>query len=147
MFDKDQFRAFVTSVLKKYSDILGLPLYSESAVNLILGTCAQESAFGKYRHQIGGPAHGIMQIEEKTFNWLKSVWAPKGAPDVTFEDLINDDEASIIYARLLYWPKRRKLPAPDDIRGLAKYWKDFYNTHLGKGKISEFMHNYSRFVL
>lgn len=146
MFDKDRFREFVTEVLKKYSEILGLPLYSESAVNLILGTCAQESSFGKYRHQINGPAHGIMQIEERTFEWLKSVWAPRGAPDVSFEDLICNDEASIIYARLLYWPKPRALPAPDDVFGLGCYWKDYYNTRLGKGTVQQFVRNYRRFV-
>ena len=146
MLNKDQFRAFVTEVLKKYADVLGLPLYSEAAVNLILGTCAQESAFGTYRHQIKGPAHGIMQIEERTFNWLKMKWQPKGAPDVSFEDLIDNDEASVIYARLLYWPKRRALPAPNDVMGLAYYWKDFYNTRFGKGTPQQFVRNYTRFV-
>lgn len=37
-----------------------LGLYSDDARDLLLGTCAQESAFGKYRKQLGGgPALGI----------------------------------------------------------------------------------------
>lgn len=140
------FREFVTDTLKKYSEVLKLPLYSEAAVNLILGTCAQESGFGHYRHQVNGPAHGIMQIERRTFDWLKSVWVPKGAPDTDFEELIDNDEASVLYARLLYWPKKRPLPRADDVFGLAMYWKDFYNTMFGKGTVQQFVQNYRKFV-
>ena len=52
-------------------------LCSDSAVELLMGTCAQESALGKYRRQIGGgPALGIMQMEPNTYkdivkNYLK----------------------------------------------------------------------------
>ena len=43
--------------------------YSPDSANLILGTIAQESAYGKYRKQLGdGPALGICQIEPGTFN-------------------------------------------------------------------------------
>ena len=41
-------------------------LYSESAVNLLLGTAAQESHMGTYLTQIKGPALSIYQIEPKT---------------------------------------------------------------------------------
>ena len=43
-------------------------------------------------------------------------------------------------ARLLYWRAPRKLPAPDDIWGLAHYWKDFFNTVEGKGRVEHFVH-------
>ena len=44
-------------------------LYSPEAAELLLGTCAQESAYGKYRKQLGGgPALGIFQCEPATFN-------------------------------------------------------------------------------
>lgn len=56
--------------LKKYIIIpvlKDLELYSESAVNLLLGTAAQESALGFYLHQIQGEAVGIYQIELATY--------------------------------------------------------------------------------
>ena len=45
--------------------------YTDDAINLVERTIAQESAYGKYRRQIGGgPALGISQIEPDTFNDL-----------------------------------------------------------------------------
>jgi len=43
-----------------------LEMNSESAVNLLLGTAAQESQLGKYLKQIKGPALSIYQIEPRT---------------------------------------------------------------------------------
>lgn len=45
-------------------------------VELLLLTCAAESAMGKYIMQVGGPARGIFQMEPNTEkdiweNWLK----------------------------------------------------------------------------
>ena len=56
-------RELVESTLK------AIGKYSPDAANLILGTIAQESSFGKYRKQLGGGvALGICQIEPDTFN-------------------------------------------------------------------------------
>ena len=43
-----------------------LNLNSLSAVNLLLGTAAQESRLGEYIEQVNGPALGIFQMEPKT---------------------------------------------------------------------------------
>lgn len=42
-------------------------LYSENAVNLILGTIAVESNMGRYYYQVNGPAIGIGQMEPNTY--------------------------------------------------------------------------------
>ena len=61
--NKVTLRNLITSVLKE------LNLHSDNAVNLLMGTAAQESHLGKYRKQIGGgPALGIFQMEPATFN-------------------------------------------------------------------------------
>ena len=55
-FNKTQIEDLVERVLKE------VDLYSESAVNLILGTIAQESRFGTYLKQVGsGIAKGVIQ--------------------------------------------------------------------------------------
>ena len=56
MKNKAQLKVETESTLK------AIDLYSDEAVSLMLGTCAQESAFGRYRRQLGnGPALGIYQ--------------------------------------------------------------------------------------
>lgn len=59
--------------LKKYIIIpvlKDLGLFSQAAVNLLLGTAAQESCLGLYLHQIQGEALGIYQIEPATYHDL-----------------------------------------------------------------------------
>lgn len=143
MFDKSQFRSLVTFVLKCED------LYSEAAVNLVLGTIAQESKFGTYLRQLGsGPARGICQMEQPTFNWLKGVYGRKypklGA--ALFEEVEWDLYLAILVCRLRYRVVPEPLPAADDLLGLARYWKKYYNTYLGKGTESEFIANYRRYV-
>src|SRR5260370_40232291 len=47
-----------------------LGLYSADAEELLMATCAQESLLGQYRHQVNGPAIGIVQDEPADFNDL-----------------------------------------------------------------------------
>lgn len=123
-------------------------LYSDSAVNLLLGTLAQESGFGKYLKQLGGgPALSGFQIERPTFNWLKHAYMNKyNLQEVEFEELEWNLKLAILFCRLRYFVVPSPLPAADDIKGLAEYWKNYYNTYLGKGKIEEFIANYKKYV-
>ena len=136
-------------------------LYSEAAVNLILGTAAQESHMGKYFVQINGPAVGVFQMEPATHDDIwQNFLAYQGGKRHT--EMLRGmcgpypPEASnmfwhLRYAALMcrvhYLRKPHKLPDADDIEGLGAYWKVHYNTHLGKGTIDEFVENYRRFVL
>ena len=65
-----QFRDLITRVLKEVA------LYSPAAVNLLLGTAAQESGFGTYLRQVKGPALSVFQIEEATFLDLRERMHP-----------------------------------------------------------------------
>jgi len=38
------------------------------------------------------------------------------------------------------------LPNAEDIEGLAHYWKKYYNTVYGSGKVEEFVNNYKKYV-
>ena len=51
----------------------------------------------------------------------------------------------IIMARLYYYRFSEALPAYDDIEGLAKYWKKYWNTELGAGTVGEAIVNYYRY--
>ena len=64
-----------------------------------------------------------------------------------FHDLATDLAYACAMARIHYLRKPEPLPAHDDIEGLARYWKEHYNTFLGKGTVEEFVHNYRRLVL
>lgn len=138
----NQIKDLIEKTLQEYN------LYSESAVNLLLGTLAQESKFGTYLKQLGGgPALSMFQIERPTFNWLKHAYMNKyNLQDVEFEDLEWNLKLAILFCRLRYYVVPAALPDANDIQGLAEYWKNYYNTYLGKGKVSEFISNYKKFV-
>lgn len=132
--------------------------YSPDSANLVLGTIAQESAYGKYRKQLGnGPALGIAQMEPATFNDIVSNYL-KYKPDIAAKikrvanvsefnsnDLYLNDRLSICMCRAHYL--RCKEAIPNSIEGYAKLWKLRYNTLKGKGTETEFIRNYHLHVM
>jgi hypothetical protein len=134
-----------------------LNLYSPDAVNLILGTIAHESAFGKYRKQLGGgPALGICQMEPGTFydivdNYLyfrkklaATILKCAGVQSFKADDLVANDRLAIAMCRVHYLRFDEKIP--DSVPGYARYWKKYYNTVKGKGTEQEFIANYYEYV-
>ena len=132
--------------------------YTQQAVELCLGTIAQESAYGKYRKQIGGgPGLGIVQMEPETFNDCVDnylAFRPKLADKIkevsgvkyfNAQDVENNDKLAICMMRVKYM--RDKVQIPTDLLGWAVYWKRVYNTFHGAGKETEFIHNYKFYVL
>lgn len=137
-----------------------LGLNSPSAVNLLLGTAAQESHLGRYLRQLHGSALGLYQIEPRTF---ESVWSRRietsyamkarlrlmlgyeGKPDVI--RLASDLMLSTAICRLYYATFEEPLPDENDVQALAEYWKKYWNTSLGKGRPEQFVENYHRYVV
>lgn len=123
-----------------------LELDSPAARALVLGTGIKESEL-RYLHQIEGPALGIFQMEERTYNdiWdnflryqpkmrdrvsaLMSSWPN----DKGCDQIIGNLPLATAMCRIAYYRARPPLPDLLDINGLAQYWKDHYNTYLGKG--------------
>jgi len=142
--NRAQFKDLIERVLGELDPKFNSP----AAVNLLLGTAAQESFFGKYIRQIRGPALGVFQIEPETFKWLKQKY--KGEYPIlrsyTAKQLEWDLRAGIIFARLRYWVVPDPLPEPDDVEGLGEYWNDFYNANPHKGTVEEFKKRYEQFV-
>ena len=137
-----QFKQLIYDTLKDHG------LFSVSAVNLLLGTCAQESHFGRYLRQRGtGPALGVFQIEPNTYNWLREKYGKKyNFTNIPAKNLIHDLKLSILVCRLKYYSIPEPLPNYWDISALAGYWKKYYNSFLGSGKVSEFVENYNKYV-
>ena len=147
-------RQLVEDTLKELDPVVK---YTQDAVELCLGTIAQESAYGKYRKQIGGgPGLGIVQMEPDTFNdcvdnylafrpqLAAKIKEVSGVKHFNAHDVENNDKLAICMMRVKYM--RDKVPIPSDLTGWAVYWKRVYNTIHGSGKESEFIHNYKFFV-
>lgn len=155
MIDKTQLRENIIVPV-----LLRMDLFSHTAVNLLMGTCAQESRMGTYLKQLGnGPALGIFQMEPATYkdiwdNYLK--YKPELAAKVLeFKATNKEDEWEMVgnlyyataMARVHYRRVKASLPSDaNNIAGLAQYWKAFYNTPLGKGTVEEFIANYKKYV-
>lgn len=145
-FNVKQFRSLIERTLAATDPELNTP----SAVELLLGTAAQETHLGTYLRQVRGPAFGVFQCEPTTFQWLQEKFQEqypvlKGR-DVS--ELEFDLRLAILMARLRYRIVSKPLPDPTSPQAMAEYWKRFYNGgELGKGKTEDFIANYKRFVL
>jgi len=122
-----------------------LGLSSERALSLLLGTCAVESGFGRYRRQLNnGPARGIYQMEPATFRWLRTKYGRRypAVSEYSFADQEHDDHQASVMARLRYLAVPDPLPASHDVIGQAHYWRRHYNTYLGAGTVEKYMKAY-----
>ena len=146
----------ITQIIIPSLSIISEEACSESAMNLLLGTAAQESILGTYVKQVpNGPALGIYQMEPSTYLDLTTRYSKTKSKNLQAilakfnfnsippaETLIYDLRWATVWARIKYFDAKKPLPKADDIEGLAKYWKKYYNTPLGKGTEAEFIDNY-----
>ena len=145
-FDKNQFRSLILRVLTNVDPAL----CSDAAVNLLLGTAAQESGLGEYIRQLGGgPALGVFQMEPATFDWLRDKYSlkyPAALQGRMAEELEWDLFLSILTARLRYRVVPEALPSSSNTLALALYWKKHYNTPAGAGTVEQFEKNYALYI-
>lgn len=146
-------------------------MWSPAAENLVMGTAAAESHCGRHLIQLGnGPAVGIYQVEPSTAHDVVYRYLEK-RPDLDHRfqsafqlvnshlidwDEVNQDAVrlkllsdlrfSTAVCRLRYWMVPEALPSADDVEGLARYWKEHYNTHKGRGSIHHFIKKYQLVV-
>lgn len=156
--ESNDLRKLIEETLGKLSQLPSQPSINRpETVELLMGTCAQESHLGKYRRQLGGgPALGIFQMEPATFrdirdNYLayhedlrNKIMEISGVSALEPEDLVENDRLAVCMARAHYSRVREAIPASLD--GWARYWKQYYNTPLGKGTVEEFVANYKNLV-
>ena len=148
-YNPSQFQNLIERVLR------GIDHYSPEAVELLLGTAAQESHLGTYLVQIKGPAKGPFQMEPATerciwenylahnFELRTKLIIDSGVTMPSTLDLETNLLYSIAMARIHYLRKPGAIPK--DLPGQAKYWKKYYNTPAGRGTEEEYIRNYGKY--
>lgn len=121
---------------------------SEAAERLLVLTAAVESD-GRHVVQVGGgPALGLWQMEPDTAEDIYKNYLRYRSR--THEFVVDQQRGlsvenalrllpvyGAVMARLHYRRAPQRLPDENDAFGMAAYWKDHYNTHLGAGKIEK----------
>lgn len=141
--------------------------YSEAARRLLLGTAAHESGGFKFIDQVtatgldgdtDGPAFGIYQCEAATHDdlWMNFLnYRPAIAAKVRrflaeLPDPVRQMRSNICYAtavaRAIFYRAKPPLPAADDMEGLARYYKQHFNTPLGAATTTQWLHHYPKGV-
>jgi hypothetical protein len=137
-------------------------LFSDAAVELLVGTALKESGGLRWRTQLsGGPARGLFQMERATYDdiWtnylayraplsdaIKQAFTPAGGK-LEFDQITDDDAYAALMARLKYVRVPAVLPLAGDLHGQAEYWKTYYNTNLGKGTVAEYVAMWKTFAV
>lgn len=134
-------------------------LYSLSAEQLLLGTCAVETSMGSYIHQVNGPALGIWQMEAFShqdiwINYLASrqdlskriLYACNYLNVPHDSALIGNLGYACLMARVKYLRSPMALPAPGDVYNMSLMWKQVYNSGLGAGTEQKFQDMYIKYV-
>ena len=153
MLDYKQFEALILTPALQALQLDSLSL-------LIAGTIAHESKGGTYIKQINGPALGVCQIEDATFNSLWQSYLPNQAiltnkimtlcqfsrvPKAY--QMIYDMLLSVAMCAALYkWRlDSHKESSPLTIESCADCWIKYYNCG-GKGTKDEFINDYKRWI-
>ncbi len=123
---------------------------SEDAASMIFATGMAETGY-RVLKQIKGPALGFFQMEPATCkdmwkNYIayrphyKSKLLALGFDENDMDFCITSNIAlQIAFCRLHYRRVPSALPKAGDIEGQAKYWKNHYNSALGKGTHEHFI--------
>lgn len=149
----EQHRVFLVRPVLEY-----LNLWSPEAENLVLGTAVQESElqwidqFSRH-NATAGPAYGLCQMEKATFddiweNFLLSrrllsqqvqsySYRLNGLSPPRVNELHSNACLAYAMCRVHYLRVPQPLPAADDIFAMASYWKEHYNTALGRGTVGQ----------
>lgn len=154
MIDIDQFTDYVIDPVLEQ-----MVMYSVAASELLLGTAIQESRL-TYIKQLGnGPAMGVFQMEPATFKdiWQNYLAYRPNIADVARtlsgtrpqeypvpEQMITNLAFAACMCRVHYRRVREPLPTAGDLPSQAAYWKQHYNTPLGRGTQTEYIENWER---
>ena len=129
-----------------------------NAEKLLMGTAVHESGGLKFTRQIGGgPARGYFQMEGATHddcwaNYLafRHTLAAKVrtcllvGQEPTADILETNHLYAAAMARVRYMRAPGAIPSTGD--GIAKYWKDNYNTIKGAGTVGQFKQDWNLYL-
>ena len=139
--------AIVTALQKA-----GLPC-NEAAVRLLLMIAAHESGGFMYVRQVRGPALGLFQMEPATYTdtmryiserqerFPKLRWDSLPRPKALCVDSWLAAQMARVY--LMRFPEA--LPDKDNLEGLARYAKKYWNTEAGKATWEDYFNAYREY--
>ena len=149
-------KEFLESTLRP--TLMGMDMHSRSAEKLLLMTAAHESGGFRHDRQIGGgPALSYYQIEPATLKdlyvnylnfrseQLKMMDRFLPEKNITPETALMVPVYSTAAARMIYYRVPEPLPDVEDDAEMARYWKTYWNTHLGKGTVEKFLDDWNRY--
>ncbi len=128
-----------------------MDMWSRSAEKLLLATACHESGGFRTRVQdAGGPARSFFQIEPSTLgdlylNYLahkadkRRVISQFEPAHLELNDILMNDRYACAAARMIYSRDAAPLPAFEDNKNMARYWKRVWNTEAGKGTVEKFL--------
>ncbi|MEZ5759197.1 MAG: hypothetical protein R3D86_13335 [Emcibacteraceae bacterium] len=112
-----------------------------------LGQSAKPFHFGQYRYFQIEPAT-LFDLYDHFLKFRPELRAKLDffqIPTLTLsENLTMNLAYGVAAARLNYYRAPEALPAT--LHGQADYWKKYWNTEAGKGKISDYINNYKHYV-
>ena len=153
MFDITQFRYDIV-----VPTLNAIQIRSDCIVELLVFTCAVESAGGTYLKQMNGTALGIYQLEPASYTdlWVNYIMRKPDIinllslnlninrmPDPL--DLITDLKLATICTVLFYKHRKANLITQDEDT-LWTVYKEFYNTEKGKAAKDASIKAYRKFI-
>lgn len=161
--DPKQLREYVVRPVLRHLEERGEIPHTLVAEQLLIGTAAQESAGGRYLHQLGGgPAVGIFQMEPATHEdiWqnylsarprlaasIEELNLPTFYPGCDAREMAGNLYYAAAMTRIFYRRIPSPLPVAGDINAIARYWKQYYNTRYGRGTAAEFIRHFPTSIL
>lgn len=153
--DRNQFKKLIIEVLTEYD----YP-NSDNVIDLLMLTASQETHLGKYIEQLNhGIALGVFQCEPNTYmdnltyihrkatysdKWLRiQEYLPKDLNGFNKTIFKGNLIMQILMCRVHYY--RVKEHIPTDIKGIARYYKKYYNTYKGSATEEEAISNYKKY--
>ena len=132
-----------------HDTLLPLGYNDQTAEKLLLGTALHESGGLQYVKQVNGPALGFFQMEPATLRDLLNNWLAYRPDKKKFlanhtnlgQSLENNLRMNIPFqilaARFQYMRFKERIPST--VEGQARYWKEYWNTHKGKGTTEQYI--------
>ena len=147
------------TVVDKVSYVGNILGDTENEITFMKGVVKQESNFGNNPNTYnmtsdGAGRFGVAQVDRVAFNEVQKKLRDKNSRIFKFlkpfKDKLNVDLSQISYADLrndvvsiaigrLYLKQLTEEKIPSTLEEQAAYWKKYYNTSSGKGKIEDFI--------
>ena len=147
------------TVVDKVSYVGNILGDTENEITFMKGVVKQESNFGNNPNTYnmtsdGAGRFGVAQVDRVAFNEVQKKLRDKNSRIFKFlkpfKDKLNIDLSQISYADLrndvvsiaigrLYLKQLTEEKIPSTLEEQAAYWKKYYNTSSGKGKIEDFI--------